>query len=175
MHLQSRRYAGDLSDLMALADKIEKTPSRPANKASMPTPPGMAHSQAAKTPPKPISRPPEDFVAFYPRTPYNPYEFLPENRRPPSYRRYRDQAGPPRPLAVREDIFHQLDLDPLNEQFNCSLISSYTTSMGRIQQRGETRLTRKNQRKIGKAIRRARAMGLIPTFSQWSESMVKIK
>jgi len=38
--------------------------------------------------------------------------------------------------------------------------------MGRIKTRAETGLTWKNQRKVGKLVRRARAMGLI---SQWTD------
>lgn len=83
------------------------------------------------------------------------------------------QAGPPRPLAVREDVFHQLDINPLDEVLNSGLITQYTTDMGRIKARRETRLTWRNQRKVGKAIRRARAMGLIPSFSKWSERMIR--
>jgi small subunit ribosomal protein S18 len=84
-----------------------------------------------------------------------------------------DTAGPSRPLAIREDVFHQLDINPLDEVLNSALITYYTTDMGRIKSRRDTRLTWKNQRRIGKAVRRARAMGLIPSFSRWDERMVR--
>ena len=105
--------------------------------------------------------------------PYNPYDFAPENRKPPAYRRF-PQGAPSKAIAIRQDAFHQLDIDPLDEVLNCSLISHYATEMGRIQRRSESKLTWKSQRKIGKAIRRARAMGLIPMFSRWKDSMVRI-
>ena len=38
--------------------------------------------------------------------------------------------------------------------------------MGRIIPRDQTMLTWKNQRKLGQAIRRAKAMGIIPVFSK---------
>ena len=38
--------------------------------------------------------------------------------------------------------------------------------MGRIQPRNVTGLTRKSQRQVGKAIRRARAMGILPVLSR---------
>mgnify|MGYP001760868803 FL=1 len=38
--------------------------------------------------------------------------------------------------------------------------------MGRIQSRNVSGLTRKSQRQIGKAIRRARALGILPVLSR---------
>ena len=105
--------------------------------------------------------------------PYNPYDFQPANRLPSPNRRMIEPLGPSRPLAIRGDVFYQLGINPLDEVLNCNLISSFTTDMGRIQKRNETKLTWKSQRKIGKAIRRARAMGLIPAFSRWEDSMIK--
>ncbi len=44
--------------------------------------------------------------------------------------------------------------------------------MGKINTRPVTGLTRKNQRRIGKAIRRARMMGLIPVFSTRKNQLI---
>lgn len=53
---------------------------------------------------------------------------------------------------------------------NPALLSRFVTNMGKIMNRAQTRLTWKNQRKVGKAIRRARAMGVMPYFADWSSS-----
>lgn len=45
-------------------------------------------------------------------------------------------------------------------------MSRFVTSMGKIKSRSETQLTWKNQRRIGKAIRRAKMMGIIPVLSR---------
>ncbi len=75
-------------------------------------------------------------------------------------------SGPKKALAIREDIFHQLRINPLNEIYNRSLLRDYVSELGRIIPRDQTKLTWKNQRKLGQAIRRAKAMGIIPIFSK---------
>ena len=45
-------------------------------------------------------------------------------------------------------------------------MSEFVTRMGRIKKRNETRLTWKNQRKLGKAIRGAKMRGIIPLHSR---------
>ncbi|KAJ9110197.1 hypothetical protein QFC20_003049 [Naganishia adeliensis] len=76
--------------------------------------------------------------------------------------------GPPAPLAKRSDPFYILDVNPINEAINHKLVSAYITQMGKIKTRAETSLTWKNQRKVGKMVRRARAMGLI---SRWDNTL----
>ncbi|EMD40807.1 hypothetical protein CERSUDRAFT_131096 [Gelatoporia subvermispora B] len=75
-------------------------------------------------------------------------------------------VGPDRAEAESSDLFHQLEIDPLAECMNSTLLSYYVTKMGRIQSRAETKLTWRNQRRLGKAIRRAKKMGIIPFFSK---------
>ncbi|OCH92897.1 hypothetical protein OBBRIDRAFT_772523 [Obba rivulosa] len=75
-------------------------------------------------------------------------------------------VGPDRADAERLDIFHQLEMDPLAECMNSSLLSYFVTDMGRMKTRAETNLTWRNQRRLGKAIRRAKKMGIIPFFSK---------
>ncbi|POY71335.1 hypothetical protein BMF94_5647 [Rhodotorula taiwanensis] len=73
--------------------------------------------------------------------------------------------GPPTAYAHTHDPFIRYGLDPLEDaQLNPSLLSEFVTSMGKIKPRGKTGLQRKTQRKVGKAIRRARSMGIMPTF-----------
>lgn len=47
---------------------------------------------------------------------------------------------------------------------NPVLLNEFVTEMGRIKGRNETKLTRRSQRFVGKAVRRARAMGIMPTL-----------
>jgi len=75
-------------------------------------------------------------------------------------------VGPDRADAERSDIFYQLEMDPLAECMNSSLLSNFVTEMGRVKSRAETHLTWRNQRRLGKAIRRAKKMGIIPFFSK---------
>lgn len=55
---------------------------------------------------------------------------------------------------------------------NPVFLSQWVTEMGRIQPRNRTELTRRSQRAVGKAIRRAQAMGLMPHLSKgnWHSS-----
>lgn len=75
-------------------------------------------------------------------------------------------SGPKKALAIRDDIFHQLDINPLHEIHNRHLLRSYVSDLGRIIPRDQSGLTWKSQRKIGQAVRRAKAMGIIPVFSK---------
>lgn len=74
--------------------------------------------------------------------------------------------GPSAARAKLIDPFHIMKIDPRKECMNASLMGSYVTRMGMIMNRGATGLTRRNQRLLGKAIKRARNMGVIPTFSR---------
>lgn len=80
--------------------------------------------------------------------------------------------GPSRRDAEKGDHIHQLGLKPSKPSLhddsykNGSLLSNYVTEMGRIRPRRETQLTRKSQRMIGKAIRRAKAMGIMPILAR---------
>lgn len=74
--------------------------------------------------------------------------------------------GPPTAYAHTHDPFIRYGLDPLEDaQLNPSLLSEFVTSMGKIKPRGKTGLQRKTQRKVGKAIRRARVSMEFPTWS----------
>ncbi|KAL1915950.1 mitochondrial 37S ribosomal protein bS18m [Calcarisporiella thermophila] len=60
------------------------------------------------------------------------------------------------------DPFRTLGLDPLKEYKNFMLLSSFVSELGKILPRDQTGLSSKHQRKLSKAVKRARAMGLIP-------------
>ncbi|KAG2156202.1 hypothetical protein DEU56DRAFT_906373 [Suillus clintonianus] len=77
----------------------------------------------------------------------------------------RSLIGPGTKQAKQQDIFYRLGVDPLQEASNDVLLSSFVTEMGKIKHRAETGLTTKSQRRLGKAIRRAKMMGIIPVLS----------
>ncbi|WVR06793.1 ribosomal protein S18 [Kwoniella sp. DSM 27419] len=84
------------------------------------------------------------------------------NARPPL-------LGPPRKVAVKLDPFHLSGTSPLAHDLNPLFPLAFVNQMGKIKGRAETGLTWKSQRKVGKLVRRARAMGLI---SRWSNQPV---
>ncbi|KAJ1919691.1 hypothetical protein H4219_001832 [Mycoemilia scoparia] len=57
------------------------------------------------------------------------------------------------------DPFKRLGINPLHEYKNSRILSEYVTEMGRIKPKYMTKLSAKSQRKVAKAIRRARAFG----------------
>ncbi|KAG2369592.1 hypothetical protein BDR07DRAFT_1604446 [Suillus spraguei] len=77
----------------------------------------------------------------------------------------RPLIGPGKKQAKQQDVFYRLGVDPLQEASNDVLMSSFVTEMGKIKHRAETGLTTKSQRRLGKAIRRAKMMGVIPVLS----------
>lgn len=81
-------------------------------------------------------------------------------------RRTPPKVGPSRAEAESRDIFRQLDIDPVKEALNTTLLSNFVTEMGKIKGRAVTGLTWRSQRRLGKAIRRAKMMGVIPVLSR---------
>lgn len=64
--------------------------------------------------------------------------------------------GPPTSTKKTHDPFINLGISPLDSAMNPYLTSEFCTSMGKIKSRGQTGLQRCSQRKLGKAVRRAR-------------------
>ena len=62
-----------------------------------------------------------------------------------------------------------LGMDPLEEWKNPSILGGFLTPLGRIKHRSQTGLRAVNQRKVAKAIRRAVAMGLLPSVHRHPE------
>lgn len=92
------------------------------------------------------------------------YESLAEHKPPPA----RPLLGPTKREAIQTDQIHRLGLNPGKPSLhddsykNGALLAVYCTELGKIKPRRETRLTIKSQRKVAKAIRRAKSMGLLP-------------
>ncbi|KAK6909783.1 ribosomal protein S18 [Kwoniella mangroviensis CBS 8507] len=78
--------------------------------------------------------------------------------------------GPSKKIATKIDPFHLSQTSPLDYDLNPHFALQFVNPMGKIKSRAETGLTWKNQRKIGKLVRRSRAMGLI---SRWSNQPVQ--
>lgn len=78
----------------------------------------------------------------------------------------RKTLGPDAPDSRYLDPFRQLALDPLAECQNAALLSEFVTPMGKLIGRKETGLTWRSQRRLSKAIRRAKMMGVMPALYQ---------
>ncbi|KIJ70104.1 hypothetical protein HYDPIDRAFT_104775 [Hydnomerulius pinastri MD-312] len=77
----------------------------------------------------------------------------------------RSKVGPGKREAREHDVLGHFGIDPLWETGNPTLLASFMTDMGKIRPRSQTRLSTKTQRRVGKAIRRAKMMGMIPLLS----------
>lgn len=93
-----------------------------------------------------------------------PIDLRRDFREPRSTRRRPPPIGPGRE-ARYNDIFLQLGIDPRFECENTTLMSDMSTRMGKIQPRNVTLLSQRSQRLLGKAIKRAKMMGIIPMFA----------
>ncbi|KZP17320.1 hypothetical protein FIBSPDRAFT_747386, partial [Athelia psychrophila] len=99
--------------------------------------------------------------------PIQPYHFERDMRTRKGPKRLRPwDLGLPTRQARYHDVFHQLDIDPLNECMNTTLLSNYVSKMGMVNKRALTKLTMRSQRKLSKAIKRAKMMGIMPIHSQ---------
>jgi ribosomal protein S18 len=116
-----------------------------------------------------LSAPSTPIQTFSPNQLYDPIDLHKSKLFPVARRGAKPPLlGPPAPIAKRSDPFYILDVNPIEEATNHRLVSAYVTQMGKIKTRAETGLTWKNQRRVGKMVRRARAMGLI---SRWDNNL----
>lgn len=100
--------------------------------------------------------------SFQPNRLYAPHDFLASSLYPTKKRGPKPPLlGPSAKAAKLSDPFHILGVNPVDEVLNRTLVDSYISQMGKIKTRAETGLTWKNQRRVGKMVRRARAMGII--------------
>ncbi|KAJ2163133.1 hypothetical protein GGF46_000062 [Coemansia sp. RSA 552] len=75
---------------------------------------------------------------------------------------------------MSKDPFVVLEMNPLKEYKNSMLLSSFVTDMGRIKPRHLTGLSAKSQRRLAKAIRRARSFGLIPVTDKFNYQVNRV-
>ncbi|KAF8311180.1 hypothetical protein DL93DRAFT_2083621 [Clavulina sp. PMI_390] len=118
-----------------------------------------------------IVTPDTQYRAVEAQTPIDPYSLkksrmlkLAPGMRPPPRPRTTSRLGPPAAEALRSDPIAYFGLLPHHEVLNPVFLNEFLTDMGKIKGRNETKLTRKSQRYVGKAVRRARAMGILPTL-----------
>jgi len=92
-----------------------------------------------------------------------PTDLLP---REDPFRRKRALLGPGAAESRRNDWFYQLGIDPLDEAMNPRLLSYFVSDMGKIKSRADNKLTWRNQRRLTKAIRRAKMIGIMPILNK---------
>jgi len=95
----------------------------------------------------------------------NPADLTYQTRTYESRRPKRSNVALSSSTCRHRDPFYQLDLDPRDFTANPVVLSEYLSEMAKIQGRAQTYLTAKNQRLLGKTIRRAKMMGIIPHLS----------
>ncbi|KXN83738.1 37S ribosomal protein RSM18, mitochondrial [Leucoagaricus sp. SymC.cos] len=103
---------------------------------------------------------------FYNGEVVTPNELTPEKCANKPKRTRRAVIPPPTSVTRYNDLFRQLDIDPVEFSLNPSVLSAYVSEMGKIYGRNITGLTSRSQRRLGKAIRRARMIGILPQLSR---------
>ncbi|KAF8592614.1 hypothetical protein K439DRAFT_1625958 [Ramaria rubella] len=90
-------------------------------------------------------------------------DFLRSRRMRTTVTRYRipPAVGPGAKQSLYNDAFRQLHIDPIAEANNPDLLGSFMTGMGKIRPRSTTLLSWRSQRKVTKAIKRAKQKGVM--------------
>ncbi|ODQ50129.1 ribosomal protein S18 [Saitoella complicata NRRL Y-17804] len=71
---------------------------------------------------------------------------------------------------VKRDRIEALGVNPEKEWKNPFLLNAFVTEMGRIRPASDTGISAKNQRRVARAIKRARAFGVMPVYSKFQVS-----
>ncbi|KAJ7368463.1 hypothetical protein DFH08DRAFT_831480 [Mycena albidolilacea] len=112
-------------------------------------------------------RPTHEYKPIPPNSFIRPYDLSLEGRRfKERPMRRPPQIAPETRTARKKDTFFQLGLDPLKFALHPAIISNFMSEMAMIMPRRQTGLTTKSQRRVAKAIRRAKMMGVIPLHSR---------
>ncbi|KAJ7684023.1 hypothetical protein B0H17DRAFT_1204782 [Mycena rosella] len=112
-------------------------------------------------------RPVHEYRPFHPNSVVRPYDISLKGRtwgQRPMTRRP-NVAGATRD-ARKNDVFYQLNVDPLKLALHPGVLSHFVSEMAMIAPRRQTGLTMKSQRRIAKAIRRAKMIGILPLHSR---------
>ncbi|KAJ2399120.1 hypothetical protein GGI23_002843 [Coemansia sp. RSA 2559] len=96
---------------------------------------------------------------FNPKHIYHPAEFY-DDKTPRVFPKVLDERPAPK------DPFISLGIDPLKHYKNTVMLSQFVTELGKIKPRKKSMLSAKSQNRVAKAIKRARAFGLIPLVSK---------
>jgi len=106
-----------------------------------------------------------EYLGLRPGEIYSPFGLEKNARVVKRMRRKRlPRTGPGTEEAVMKDPFLFYNIDPVKEALNPHLLNAFLTTMGKIRGRNETMLPRRTQRRMGKAIRRARNLGIVPNM-----------
>jgi len=140
------------------------------NLSSVPSWPKVPTRQERQTSPRPARTFPSNVQIFFQALIFvRPIQFLKPTDllvREDPFRPKRALLGPGAAESRRNDWFYQLGIDPLDEATNPRLLSYFVTDMGKVKSRAETKLTWRNQRRLTKAIRRAKMMGVMPILNK---------
>lgn len=154
----TRSNAASSSSIQELTDLVEETQSRLEEEAEL---------QVQQLPPSSLRTWSEGMLKFHQlNKPVTPGTFTMQGLTKKNIILKRPYLGPSAKVSRRKDVFHLLGIDPLRESLNPSLLSHFVTDMGRVVSRAETQLTWRSQRRLSKAIRRAKMMGIIPLHSK---------
>lgn len=162
-----------LHDILGQADDARSTSPPPVYPLSL-TPRSLRRPGAPladNRPPQKIRSRPGTHSVFPPHTRSQPAKFIRPHYwshkhrfQPRNGRTAPPLVAPGRKEAFQYDIFREFGIDPLWETSNSTLLATFVSELGKIRPRTQTRLTTKTQRKLAKAIRRAKMMGVIPLF-----------
>lgn len=137
---------------------------------SAPSASGLVHNPRSATPTR--ERQTVSGRAFMNGHYYNPSTLTYDSITQRPNRLARPLLGPTKAEAVQHDLIHINGLKPGKPSLhddsykNAAILANYVSEMGKILGRSSTGLTRKSQRQVGKAVRRARSMGLLPVMSR---------
>lgn len=166
-----------LDELSSSIEKLARARSESASSnnpasasGSSPSASGSVHNPRSATPTR--DRQTVSGRAFMNGHYYNPSTLSYDSITQRPSRLARPLLGPTKKEAIQQDLIHINGLKPGKPSLhddsykNAAILANYVTEMGKIMGRSSTGLTRKSQRQIGKAVRRARSMGLLPVMSR---------
>ncbi|SAM80205.1 related to 30s ribosomal protein s18 [Ustilago bromivora] len=160
-----------LDELSSSIERLAALRSSTPSSASASTTAFSIHNPRSSTPPA-STRQTVSGRAFMNGHYYNPSTLSFNSITQRAARLARPLLGPTKKEAMSQDLIYQNGLNPakasLNDDTykNAAILANYVSEMGKILPRSSTGLTRKSQRQVGKAVRRARSMGLLPVMSR---------
>ncbi|KAF7301812.1 Mitochondrial ribosomal protein s18 [Mycena indigotica] len=115
-------------------------------------------------------QPIRNYKNFEPNDFIRPWDLSLEGRTLTPPRATRRLTTAPRTRDARSaDVFYNLGIDPLKLALHPGVLDPFITELAMILPRRTTGLTSKSQRRVAKAIRRAKMMGIMPLHSEPTE------
>ncbi|KAJ7180262.1 hypothetical protein C8R43DRAFT_1117579 [Mycena crocata] len=129
--------------------------------------PQPGRAQENKSQQRTTNRPVHEYKPIQPYQFIRPHDLSLEGRKWPERSLRARHILPQATQETRKsDVFYQLGLDPLKFSMHPAVLAPFMSEMAMIHPRRHTGLTMKSQRRIAKAIRRAKMMGVIPLHSR---------